>query len=78
MLKYSHMHTDTQTFSSVPFNQTDVKMRRLVELLIPEFDCAPSLFRPCSSVSVLERKAQVGKSGALSHTCRGCCGSTLY
>ena len=47
-------------FDKVPFCQTDVKIRRLVELLIPEFDCAPSLFRPCSSVSLLERKAQVG------------------
>ena len=65
--------------NSVQFYLSDcVKIRLLVELLIPEFDCAPSLSRPCSFVSVLERKAQVGKSGAPLHTCRGCCGSILY
>ena len=55
-----------------------VKIRLLVELLICEFHCIPSLFRPCSSVSVLERKAQIDKSDTQYHTCRGCCGSTLY
>ena len=59
-------------FYSVLFYQTDVKIRLLIELPIPDFDCAPSLFRLCSSVSVLERKAQVGKSEAQVHICRGC------
>ena len=44
----------TITFYSVLFYQTGVKIGLLIELLIPEFDCAPSLFRPCRAVAKVE------------------------